>query len=178
MRKNTIGFTIVELIIVIVVIGILAAITIVSYSSAQGRSRDTQRQTDIQNIAKALELYYADNGYYPLPTAPGSTPSIINASWYSSPDASWAAFANDLTGNIDNLPTDPSNPSRAPWAAGGYSYAYYTGGYCGNTRGQWYLLVYRLETKPKEQETVGDCTTNPLGESYFNAGASFYRFVR
>ena len=59
------GFTIVELLIVIVVIGILAAITIVAYNGVQQRARDSVRTSDIQAVQKALALYHADNGAYP-----------------------------------------------------------------------------------------------------------------
>lgn len=59
------GFTIVELLIVIVVIGILAAITIVAYSGVQSKARDTARTSDIKQVQKALELYYVDVGNYP-----------------------------------------------------------------------------------------------------------------
>ncbi|HET8884096.1 MAG TPA: prepilin-type N-terminal cleavage/methylation domain-containing protein, partial [Candidatus Saccharimonadales bacterium] len=51
------GFTIVELLIVIVVIGILAAITIVAYNGIQERARDIQRQSDIAAIGKALQIW-------------------------------------------------------------------------------------------------------------------------
>lgn len=59
------GFTIVELLIVIVVIGILAAITIVAYNGIQQRARDVTRTSDISAVQKALELYRVDNGTYP-----------------------------------------------------------------------------------------------------------------
>lgn len=59
------GFTIVELLIVIVVIAILAAISIVAYNGIQQRGRDTQRSSDIANIKKALEVYRIHNGGYP-----------------------------------------------------------------------------------------------------------------
>lgn len=65
MGKKQTGFTIVELLIVIVVIGILAAITIVAYNGVQGRANDTAIQSDLQNISKKLELYKADFGVYP-----------------------------------------------------------------------------------------------------------------
>lgn len=58
------GFTIVELLIVIVVIAILAAITIVAYNGIQSRARDTDRKADISALAKALNLYNVDNGNY------------------------------------------------------------------------------------------------------------------
>lgn len=60
------GFTIVELLIVIVVIGILAAITIVAFTGVQARARDAERASEAQSIYKAIEMYRADNGAYPL----------------------------------------------------------------------------------------------------------------
>lgn len=59
------GFTIVELLIVVVVIAILAAITIVSYSGVTRRASNSERQSDIAAIQKALEMYYIDNSQYP-----------------------------------------------------------------------------------------------------------------
>ena len=62
------GFTLIELLVVISIIGILAAAAIVSYGSAQERSRDSRRKTDIDAIKKALELYKQDTAgayYYP-----------------------------------------------------------------------------------------------------------------
>ena len=64
------GFTIVELLIVIVVIGILAAITIVAYNGISQRTRDSRRLTDITAVYKALQLYYVDNGNYPVTATP------------------------------------------------------------------------------------------------------------
>lgn len=65
MRKSTSGFTIVELLVVIVVIGILAAITIVSYNGIQQRARVAIAQLDLSNLAKRLELFRIDTGAYP-----------------------------------------------------------------------------------------------------------------
>jgi len=59
------GFTIVELLIVIVVIAILAAISIVAYNGIQQRARDGERSSEMQTIEKALALYFIDNGGYP-----------------------------------------------------------------------------------------------------------------
>lgn len=67
-QKNNkqLGFTIVELLIVIVVIAILAAITIVAYNGIQNRANDTTVQADLNNFAKKMGMYNADNGSYPL----------------------------------------------------------------------------------------------------------------
>lgn len=59
------GFTIVELLIVIVIIGILATLVIVTFSGIQQRARDTQRQTDINAIQSQVEAYNAQTGNYP-----------------------------------------------------------------------------------------------------------------
>ncbi len=63
--KRNDGFTIVELLIVIVVIGILAAITIVSYSGITARANTTKAQTNAANAQKVAEAFNADAGYYP-----------------------------------------------------------------------------------------------------------------
>ena len=59
------GFTIVELLIVIVVIGILAAFVLNTFTGVQKRARDTDRQNDIRTLSTQLEAYYSTKGYYP-----------------------------------------------------------------------------------------------------------------
>src|SRR5690606_30027571 len=58
LRKQK-GFTIIELLIVIVVIGILAALVITTFAGIQERARNTERETDIKAIHSQLESYYA-----------------------------------------------------------------------------------------------------------------------
>lgn len=66
-RSPNRGFTIVELLIVIVVIGILAAIVIVAFNGVQNRANDTAIRSDLSNIAKKLEIYrtFDASGQYP-----------------------------------------------------------------------------------------------------------------
>ncbi len=72
-RHKQTGFTIVELLIVIVVIAILAAITIVAYNGIQNRANDSAVESDVATVAQKVKLYQIDNGAYPnslqLPTA-------------------------------------------------------------------------------------------------------------
>lgn len=60
------GFTLLELLVVIGIIGILVGIGSIAYSSAQTRARDSRRRGDIEAISKSLEQYYAVNITYPL----------------------------------------------------------------------------------------------------------------
>jgi general secretion pathway protein G len=81
------GFTIVELLVVIVVIAILAAITIVAYNGIQARANDSRIRQAAEEIQKAAQLYVADYG--PLPTGLGyyaTTPTDCTAS-----SGGWAA---------------------------------------------------------------------------------------
>jgi general secretion pathway protein G len=66
LKRKQSGFTIVELLIVIVIIGILATLVIVTFTGIQQRARNTKRQTDINAIDSHLEAFNADTGYYPL----------------------------------------------------------------------------------------------------------------
>lgn len=59
------GFTIVELLVVIVIIGILAAITIVSYTGITSKAVSSALQADLSAAAKQLNLYQAENGDFP-----------------------------------------------------------------------------------------------------------------
>jgi prepilin-type N-terminal cleavage/methylation domain-containing protein len=65
LKNRSKGFTIVELLIVIVVIAILATLVIVTFTGIQQKARDSQRQTDINAVDSHLEAYFAQTGTYP-----------------------------------------------------------------------------------------------------------------
>ncbi|MBX4197416.1 prepilin-type N-terminal cleavage/methylation domain-containing protein [Candidatus Saccharibacteria bacterium] len=65
LKKTNRGFTIVELLIVIVIIGILAALVVTTYSGIQKKARDTERKTDVNALHGQVEAYQAQNGKYP-----------------------------------------------------------------------------------------------------------------
>lgn len=66
MKKTSSGFTIVELLIVIVVIAILAAISIVSYTGIQERARDQRMVAAASQVYKAINMYVSEKGAYPV----------------------------------------------------------------------------------------------------------------
>jgi type II secretion system protein G len=92
------GFTIIELIVSIVIIGILVTIMIVSYSGIQQRSRDSQRASDVTKIKIALEKYHADKGQYP---------AVCSADEVDCPADSLASAL--VTTYIASIPHDPRN---------------------------------------------------------------------
>src|SRR5258708_4754033 len=63
--KPSDGFTLIELIIVMVIIGILAVLLLPGLSSGPKRARDSQRKSDLRTVTSALEQYFADNQGYP-----------------------------------------------------------------------------------------------------------------
>jgi prepilin-type N-terminal cleavage/methylation domain-containing protein len=75
LKRRQTGFTIVELLIVIVVIGILAALVLNSFQGVQARARDTERRTDVNAVATQLEVYYNDKNGYPTGT------DVSNTTW-------------------------------------------------------------------------------------------------
>ena len=100
LKKRNQGFTIVELLIVIVVIGILALLVITTYSGIQAKARNSKRQTDIQSIQTQLEAFFSQNGYYPnLKDMQGTAPN---------------GFIDTNMKSLDkNALIDPSNPTQS-----------------------------------------------------------------
>ncbi len=69
-KRNEKGFTLVELLVVISIIGLLSTLAVVALGSARERARDAKRIADVKQIQTALELFYNDNNAYPEePTA-------------------------------------------------------------------------------------------------------------
>ena len=74
MKRMGSGFTIVELLIVIVVIAILAAISIAAYTNVSNRANDAAIRNDLSNIARKIELYKVEND-----ALPAATPEALKA---------------------------------------------------------------------------------------------------
>jgi len=95
------GFTLVELMVVIVIIGLLAAIVAINVIPSGDKARVTRAKADIATIDQALELYKLSNGTYPS-TSDGLN-ALVNA------PAGVDASKYQKGGYLKKLPVDPWN---------------------------------------------------------------------
>lgn len=110
MNKYHHGFTLIELLIVIVILGVLSSLIVGNFINSIKKGDDTKRKTDLEQIRKAIELYYEDNKVYPAFTYLGN-PQIPPATEPTSLCINYPTPNNCSTGNggkvyMQKLPTD------------------------------------------------------------------------
>ncbi len=88
--KNKKGFTLIEVLVVVSIIGLLSAVILVGLGGFRTKSRNTRRITDLKSIQNGLELYYNKNNQYP-----DDYEAVINAGL-----------------GITKLPKDPSSAGK------------------------------------------------------------------
>jgi prepilin-type N-terminal cleavage/methylation domain-containing protein len=108
-NSHLLAFTMIELLIVISIIGILATISVVSFSSVRANARDSTRLSDVTMIAIALEKYY--NLHRTYPNCNGRDDEL-NGEWHTCLEPSLKPF-------LDHLPRDPKS-------TGGLGYMYFS----------------------------------------------------
>jgi type II secretion system protein G len=138
-NKKSKGFTLIELMVVIAIIGMLATIVLVSLNTAREKARDAKRLGDIRQVALALEMYYDDNGEYPDIAA-----ACTAATW------STMATVLETAGFMTVVPDDPIN-------SGDYVYKY---GTSATDKAQSYTLLSELERHNMGLNTDTDDTSN------------------
>jgi prepilin-type N-terminal cleavage/methylation domain-containing protein len=154
MRKTISGFTLVELMIVIVIIALLATIGIVSYSGVQSRARDAKRIDDVNHIGRGLELWA------------GSDQSLSNLGGGTSGQG-YGWFENDYSGTpvsikqvlqTSKLVTDSVHDPKFVNMSQDYVISL-----CTTTSDNRRVIMAKLETAPSQtvaqQITQAGCTS-------------------
>ena len=134
MKKNTIkAFTLVEMLIVIVIIGILIASLMPRMSAAQWRARDVARKSSLNQISTALVAYQGDHGHFPTAST-----------WTAVCDGSDVEDAVIEGGWMAACPMDPNTDSTVVGLtdAGNFAYKQLTKN---NVTGWWFALVAGVE---------------------------------
>jgi general secretion pathway protein G len=92
------GFTLIELMVVLVIIGVLAALIVPNVLDRADDARATAAKTDVTNLMQALKLYRLDNQRYP--TAEQGLQALVAKPTGGPVPASWKPY-------LDKLPNDP-----------------------------------------------------------------------
>jgi len=138
LKNKTKGFTILELLVVMAIIVIVLSIIMVSITGIRTKSRDATRMSHMNEVVTALNLYYSNQGRFPIATSE----TII-----TSDDIVSAELEGD--GVIQQTPRDPLHPT-------------FTYRYISDSRGLEYTLTFCLETNTIQGYSQGcDNTFRP-----------------
>jgi general secretion pathway protein G len=103
-RRVQHGFTLIELMVVLVIIGVLAALIVPNVLDRADDARVTAAKTDVNNLMQALKLYRLDNQRYP--TSEQGLAALVNKPAASPVPPNWRPY-------LEKLPADPwSQPYR------------------------------------------------------------------
>jgi len=184
-RNKQSGFTIVELLIVIVVIGILAAITIVAYNGVQTRARDTQIKDTVAKVAKAIQIWAINHDQLPAGSGYGTTTPVSNGVCTSTSTGGFAgkgAYActlDDMLQSDNLIPASllsslPANKMFSSWI---HTLMFYQ---CGSGS-RTFALYYYLENPSAEDlatinTPVSGCPHTVCRDSYGMRGVKILNF--
>lgn len=154
------GFTLIEVVVVVGIVAILAAVTFVNMSASSQKSRDAKRQADLQTMQTAIELYKNKYGRYPAQCASGAASN----GWSGQLGTSYACTDGSTQYIVglapEFIPVLPKDPKLNGTASG---YAYRT-----NANGTVYKLMARSTV---ESETVtyshpfSSCDVDPINNA-------------
>lgn len=129
------GFTLIELMMVITIIGLLAAIVVVSLGEARKKANDTRRKSFSRNLVSALEGYKLDKNSYPIPN-----PNQAGGVDLGSSTVLTDALVPDYLKSINTLTSDAAVGRR----------------YATDSLGSYYTLGWQLEATSESAVTTGN----------------------
>ena len=126
MKKNN-GFTLIEILVVVTIIGLLTLVAVVSYSAFLKQARDAKRKADLEQIRAALEMYRSNNDNY------------ISSSRNTNCSNAVFNYLTTPTKYIESIPSDPKSGSsyyyRCNISKSNYTLGAYLEGGSGNCLG-------------------------------------------
>jgi len=153
------GFTLIELLVVISIIGMLTALIVVNFNAARERARDVQRKSDLNQIKRALRMYYNDYDGYPN-TGSGNT--IAGCGAAGDADCTWDGATGWTAGSdgmvyMKILSQDPLYDDQ--------SYSYYAGALSCSEGTNDFRLVAVLANK--SDQDIGESHTRCVDDCGF-----------
>lgn len=153
---NSSGFTLVELLIAIIIVGLVTGVVITSSAAIQRTARDSQRTADLRTVQSALQQYYADQNFYPdnnlnSPLNLSTSTTITSATGNPSPPASVKTYTT-------SIPKDPNSNTSTPYCYSAFVSVADTTTDCNNqssstTKCNYYELCANLEDNPSSPAT-------------------------
>jgi len=157
------GFTLIELLVVIFIVSLLSVIVLNSLNVVRSKARDALRMQSLTQIRNALEMYYAENGNYPLINPPGGAGSgfgVLSLTGSGSED--WAQLVTALRPYISSVAVDPINKDvyvGSCFLMGSHFYTYWN--YDGTNK--HYSLYASLENPRSSKDSFSSTTMTICG---------------
>lgn len=142
------GFTLIEILVVVGIIGFLATIAVVTFSNIQKSARDTRRFADAEQLVKAIKLYREQNGGFPPVEVDGDCSGWDSTMTDANSDGNY--FIDELVnaGIMGKAPRDPSESGPCIGVASlHYHYARYNAGSYGCDPARGRMFVFGMNTE-------------------------------